>query len=201
MDVPMSVTNLGGVRDVIDYMNNLAMDLRKPLRGALVIMGHPYWVILEYGSSPAEPDPGPSVGDDIVITLPDDLPNSKHHTAWYPIRPRDSSGWLVFTDRQFKQRFEKEVFHPGVRGRGFIRQALQEFYYSLGESLERLEVHIEQDLGRGDDTPFRYEVKMVFNRELNKLVNNVIATCPEDEFGDKEDGTHLSDAIGIILAT
>lgn len=172
------------------------------ITGGLTITGHTYWVVLEYGSSPAEPDPGPGPDDPIILELPPaselpDLPpgsvypESAHHAEWYPIVARHKRK-LKFIDSYGIQRFTDAVHHPGVKAIGFIRRTIQQSLPDLFTMLDEL------DESLGDDIPDRKQVVQVFNDYLRLLLTAVRFATPVGA-KENEEG-FLKDAWGVQLA-
>jgi hypothetical protein len=175
------------------------------ISGALTITGHTYWVILEYGSSPAERDPGPKANDTLILALPereemDDLPPdsaypaSKHHVEWYPIRARHKKK-LFFYDSYGERRMQESVNHPGVKATGFIRRAVQETFVDLFAMLDELDEEL------GDDLPERHQVVKAFNDYLSLLLQAVRFATPVGAKDDPREPGFLKDAWGIQPAS
>lgn len=197
--------------DVMDHLNDIVKTWTKtPITAALTVMpGHDYWVILEYGSGQAESGPrGPRSTDDVVIPLPPGIPRPKilkSHTVelksgktvtskWYPIKARHKKP-LHFFDRHGVERYEMVVYHPGIKGLGFIRNAIRMWQYRL------LGEFIALDKELGDNLPEREELCQAINRTLKVLLAEVRATTPvSDQHDPRRDATPLADAWGIDLA-
>jgi hypothetical protein len=169
--------------------------------GSLTITGHDYWVILEYGSSPRTRNPltHSQRGTLVKINIPD-VPRSKNHRSWYPIRPKRRGGRLVYWHRG-KLQVRKIVHHPGIAARGFLRRALEDVQNSLYKDLVRL--------ANEDTLPDREELRALLNGHLLDLLVSVRESSPVQaaidaggfELDDEDDdGSHLKDAWGVTLS-
>jgi hypothetical protein len=175
------------------------------ISGGLTVTGHTYWVVLEYGSSPAEPDPGPKNEDEFnIIALPtreeiDDLapgsayPESKHHSEWYPITARHKKK-LFFYDSYGERRFQTTVHHPGVHATGFLRRTVQDSLVDLFAILDELDAEL------GDDLPDRSQVVKAFNGYLALLLKAVRFATPVGAKEDPREPGFLKDAWRVEYA-
>lgn len=183
----------------LDQINDTIADLgQRPIEGGLTVDGHDYWVILEYGSSPASPTPGPTPGDVVPLNPPADVPPSKEWGEPYPITPRERKFLKFFHDGQ--QFFSLGVKHPGNVPRMHIRQIIDRYE-------EKFQQYLEGIFDSHDDTlPERRELVAAFNGFLRAIRTDVKADTPVGEFDnegferDNHDG-HLRDAWGLQLAT
>jgi hypothetical protein len=186
---------------ILDTVNDLIQDLgSSPIVGGLSITGHEYWVILEYGSSPAEPNPQPSEDDVVLLQLPDDIPAPKGHADWYPIQARYKKK-LRFIDSYGKLRMQFAVHHPGIFGRGFLRRTIETVELQFQEVLDGLQREL------GDELPSRRDLVAIFNAYLRSLLTAVRAATPIETAIQRklrqapDDGEgHLRDSFSIDLA-
>lgn len=194
IDVSFVELNSGGLGEINDIINEL--ERGKEIHGGLTITGHTYWVVLEYGSSPAESDPQPKRTDPILLNVPDDIQAPQHHSQWYPIRARYKKK-LKFIDSNGRLRFQYAVRHPGIKGRGFIRRTIFAMEPLLGRALDEL---LQDNI-----FPTRRELVAVVNAYLRSLCDAVIEATPvqetdEEGFDITEEEGHLKDAISVDLA-
>lgn len=177
------------------------------IEGGLTVDGHSYWVVVEYGSSPQEVNPGPKPTDDVVLAIPAEIPKAKHHQLPYPImggkwserrvkRLHKPKHWLKFKV-DGKDRFAEVVWHPGVSGQGFIRRTV---FKMQGKLLSALQAEDETDT-----LPDREDLVDILNDYLIETLKAVRAATPVDPRPDKylvlgEDAGHLRDAFGVTLA-
>jgi hypothetical protein len=185
----------GGWDEEIDRLIAQYDDGPPIIGGGLTVSGHSYWVILEYGSSPATSNPGPKPGDIVELAIPFNAPQtSKNHHTWYPIRPRRRE-LLVFT-QDGRKRVARLVLHPGNTPRGFIRRIVNKVQQALYEELLRID---------DDDTlPDRKDLVALVNKHLLYILDAVRQATPlgkpskyipmEDDIG------HLRNAWGVELA-
>lgn len=185
---------------------------RPLVMGSLTVTaGHDYWVILEYGSSPATPNAGPSPDDAIQLQMPVGIPAGKGHTTPYEIAPRngsDGGARLRFIDAKGRARRERYVYHPGVRavlGRGFIRIAVAKIEIGMQRELTAL-TRAHSWAGRQGAGGFeaketnrftRNFLAQIVNAYLQILLENVQKATPIYDGPNHKDQSHLRDAWGI----
>lgn len=197
---------------VLEHLNDLVKTwIKTPIEASLTVTGHDYWVVLEYGSAPAEEGPRePQNGDDVdvIIAIPSFIPRPHtptDHTVelhngttitskWYPIRARNKKS-LHFIDRHGVERFDTVVYHPGIKARGFLRRAIRAWQYRVLVEFEAL----DQELG--DDLPERRDLVTLINRNLRILLKDVQEATPVgDKHDPRRDAEPLAAAWGIIPA-
>lgn len=212
LDADVSVVEIKG--DVMKHLNYLISSYtRAPIEAALTITGHTYWVVLEYGSAPAQQGSRrPSSGDPYVVAIPDWVPGPRNPSTheyvdkngrtqsgkWYPIKARYKRQ-LHFIDRSGRQRHQEMVHHPGIKARGFLRRAIRAWAMRVEHDLEYLQQQLE------DELPERKTLVKLINFQMRNLLQEIKDATPigEDADGerfDDEDGSHLKDAWGIVPA-
>lgn len=144
----------------------------KPIEGQLTVDGHDYWVILEYGSSPASQQPGPSPDDIVPLNAPPAAAGgSKHHSENYIIAPKDAKILRFFKDGD--PQFSMRVAHPGNIPRMHIRQIIQKYEEKLQTVLE--DMLFSDDT---DDLPTRGELVDLFDTFFKAIYDDVVADTP-----------------------
>lgn len=190
--------------EIVDVLGSFRGGASKKLvSGAITITGHSYWVVLEYGSSPETPNPGPKKGDPILLSLPKNLPRPKNHRQWYRIAKKNRNVVRAHTMRPML-RFKGAdggwvsaavVWHPGIAPRGFIRKALLKTQKQFLAGLRKLA-----------EAGFMDRIKAVdlMNDYMRGALRAIQASIP---LGDPKkylvlasDEGHLRDAFNVVLA-
>lgn len=143
-----------------------------PIEGQLTVDGHAYWVILEYGSSPASNDPGPSADDLVPLNAPPEAAGgSKQHASPYLITAKDAKVLRFF--KEGEPQFTLSVKHPGNIPRMHIRQIIQKYE-------EKLQTALEQRLfdDSDDELPTRKELVDLFDTFFKAIYDDVVADTP-----------------------
>lgn len=187
------------------------LGLNKPIEGGLTITGHNYWVIVEYGASPASVNAGPQDSDPVLLTLPDTVPESKGWQDRYPIVPRNKKMLRFFWKGRWRRTFV--IHHPGSLGRGFLRKYIGNVIKSLSEGFESIFDNTSGASDEEHDTiPGRAELVEIVNWHLLMLLDAVKAATPVanavdgdgnlvlDKRRTGDDTGHLAEAWGVDLA-
>jgi hypothetical protein len=158
------------------------------IQGSLVVTGHSYWVILEYGSSPATPDAGPGEDDPVGLQVPWNAPQmSKHHGEWYVIAPRRRKRLF------FNGGFHKVVSHPGNTPRAFLRRIIWKWQEQLYRELQTVGYMLDRD-----------ELVQIVNVTLLTILAQVHDATPlgkpDKYIAMPDDVGHLRDAWSVDLA-
>lgn len=169
------------------------------IEGNLTVTGHDYWVVLEYGSSPAEPDPGPKPTDPIVLTVPPSV-HQHHHVDPYPIAARRAKFLKFFWVKENKWVRTVGVKHPGIAARGFIRRTIATLEPQFIKQLDDL---IDDILADGK-FPTRRTFVAYMNSYLRVLLREIQEATPvgtDDEgFVRNDDEGNLRNAWQVDLA-
>lgn len=179
---------------------------RNPIRGALVVDGHPYWWVLEYGAG--------GRFNSLMIPMPIGIklvkpsgalrrlaPTAAAYTGptgqEYPIVAgaliggSDKKKLVYWSNRLGRIVSRPRTLHPGVTPRGTVRRAILHFEESLRAALHELKAD-------HDFPPEREEFVEVMNEHLEKLQDEIIRNTPSGGF--KREGTHLQKAWRVIPA-
>ena len=186
------------------------------IQGGLTVTGHSYWVILEYGSSPAESHPWPDdedpmTDDETFILLPESIPPPNRHEDWYPIEARRATK-LWFKGRNGKMRAALAVNHPGNHGRGFMRRVIHRIQKNIVKDLESIQPRTK--VSREAGLPTRDDLVDGLNLYLLRLQDEIVAATPigppkrsgsgrgpdEAYLKSPEDKGHLAEAWGVDWA-
>lgn len=196
---------------VMDQLTAIKKDLKQRITCGLSVVGHDYWVVLEYGSAPAEEGTRQEVrNDQAVITIPSYIPgpSTEDHThevmvggtsiqsKWYPITARLKKS-LYFIDRNGNERMQKMVYHPGIKARGFLRRCIRAWKQRMIADLEQWTISSKQG---GGIIPTRRDLVSLLNFNLRILLAEVKEATPVG-IKPSVDGSHLRDAWFIIEAT
>lgn len=208
LDTDVSVAMIKN--SVMDQLTAMLGEFKRPIQAGISVVGHDYWVVLEYGSAPAEQGTREAVrNDQTIISLPSRIPSPSNvdHTheamvggspiqsTWYPIRARYKKT-LFFIDRHGRRRFDKIVYHPGIKGRGFLRRSVRAWKQRMLKDLQQWAITSKQS----GVTPTRRDFVTLVNYNLRILLDEVRAATPVGTAETSSESTHLRDAWFVIPA-
>jgi hypothetical protein len=200
MESTFRVTRAGWHEEIERLLTSFLEDDNPLIMGGLTIdSGHDYWVILEYGASPASVlSPEPAELDAVILRVPSDIPKPKRHRRWYKILPKRAKRLVFMKDGRLQVR--KQVRHPGsIIARGFIRRLIAKTQAKLYKELLALD--------KDDTLPDRSDLRRLVNGHLVLMLKQLKAATPVQDvldadgfIDDDASSSHLSNAWGVDLA-